>query len=260
MNPIPVPKTSVVSNGSALPTAAPAPAPQVLKVNLHNIPLLSGLDSAMLAQLGKTMQFRSFRRGSHVLHKGSAGDHLVFLLTGRLQVVDVTEDGDQVGLSFVSPGDYLGELSIIDGLPRSASVVATKESLLAFLPRPHAARLIYSNALVAERVLKRLAAKVRSESTHRAILCIPSAFRRVFALLNQLAKEGPGGLVVIDGLPTQQEIAIMVNTSRETVSRAMHVLLQKGIVEKDMRRLIVRNPAALKDMALENVAPLDAEA
>ena len=76
-------------------------------------------------------------------------------------------------------------------------------------------------------------------------MSIPSAFQRVFALLNQFAKTAPGGLVVIEKMPTQQEIAIMVNTSRETVSRAIQILLQKGVVEKDLRRLIVRLPEVL---------------
>lgn len=233
------------------PPTPPSQGQQVVTVHLQNIPLLSGLDPATLTQVGTSMQFRTFERGSYVIHKGSAGDHLMFLLSGRLQVVDMTEDGREIGLSFISPGDYFGELSIIDDQPRSASVIAHEPSLASFLPRAQALGLIYSHSLVAERVLKRLASKIRLASNHRAILGIPSAFQRVFALLNQLAAVAPGGLVVIEDIPTQQEIAIMVNTSRETVSRALQVLLQKGIVEKDLRRLIVRQPIALKEISVE---------
>ena len=95
-----------------------------------------------------------------------------------------------------------------------------------------------------------MASKIRDASNYRAILAIPNAFQRVFALLNQSAKIAPGGLVVIEKMPTQQEIAIMVNTSRETVSRAIHALIQKGVVEKDLRRLIVRAPEALREAAI----------
>ena len=224
---------------------------QVLRVNLHNIPLLRGLDEATLRQVGQALQIRSFARGSYVLHKGSTGEHLVFLLAGRLQVVDVTEDGQAIGLSLVEAGDYLGELSIIDGQARSASVVAVQDSLTAWLPRPQAQQLFYGHPLVAERVLQRLAAKVRAETVQRAIVCLPHAPRRVFALLDHLARPAPGGLLTIDQLPTQHELAIMANTSRETVSRAMQVLLQQGIVEKDLRRLIVRKPAALHALATD---------
>lgn len=125
--------------------------------------------------------------------------------------------------------------------------MACEASFVAFLPRAQALELIYNNPLVAERMLKRMASSLRDASNYRAILGIPNAFQRVFALLNQISKIAPGGLVIIEKMPTQQEIAIMVNTSRETVSRAIHALIQKGVVEKDMRRLIVRHPDALRE-------------
>jgi CRP-like cAMP-binding protein len=230
---------------------------RVLTINLQQIPLLAGLDSKTLAQVGQSMTFRSYPKGTYVLHKGDEGAYLLFLLSGRLRVVDLTEDGREVGLSFLLSGDYTGELSIIDGMPRSASVVAAEPSLLAFLHRARAQELIYTQPLVAERVLKRTVAKVRQASGYRAILGINNAFQRFFMLICQMAAPGPGGLVVIENLPTQQEIAAMINTSRETVSRALHVILEKGIVEKDMRRLIVRNPAALRRMANLPIPPAE---
>jgi CRP-like cAMP-binding protein len=232
-------------------------AKRVLTINLQQIPLLAGLDPQTLAQVGQTMTFRSYAKGAYVLHKGDEGAYLLFLLSGRLRVVDLTEDGREVGLSFLLPGDYTGELSIIDGMPRSASVVAAEPSLLAFLHRARAQELIYTQPLVAERVLKRTVAKVRQASGYRTMLGINNAFQRFFTLICQMAAPGPGGLVVIENLPTQQEIAAMINTSRETVSRALHVILEKGIVEKDLRRLIVRNPAALRRMANLPIPPAE---
>jgi CRP-like cAMP-binding protein len=223
---------------------------RVITVNLQNMPLFMGLDTNTLAGIAAVLQFRNVEKNGYVLHKGSQGEHMLFLLSGRLQVVDLTEDGREVGLSFLVPGDYFGELSIIDELPRSASVIACENSFVGLLPKTHAQTLIYRHPLVAERILKRMATSLRTASVYRAILSVPNAFQRVFTLLNQLASDGPGGLTVIEKMPTQQEIAIMVNTSRETVSRALQVLIQRGIVEKDLRRLIVRDPQALKEAAL----------
>jgi len=237
------------SEAAALEHTLPTGGKRVLTVHLQQIPLLSGVNPQALAQVGRAMVFRPYNKGIYVLRKGSEGDHLVFLLSGRLQVVDLTEDNREVGLSFLEPGDYFGELSIIDDLPRSASVVTVEPSLLAFLPRAHAQNLIYTQPLVAERVLKRVVSKVRQASTYRVILGISNTFQRFYTLIFQMAKPGPGGLVVIENLPTQQEIAAMINTSRETVSRALRVLLEKGIVEKDLRRLIVRDRTALQRMA-----------
>lgn len=229
----------------------PATGKQMVTVHLQNIPLLSGLDSSILSQVGMSMLFRKVEKGCHILHKGGSGDHLLFLLAGRLRVVDLTEDGREIGLSVLLPGDYFGELSVIDEQPRSASVVATEPSLIALLPATQAANLIFSHPQVAKRVMQRLTQKIRSDSNHRAILGIPSARRRVYALLEQFMTVAPGGLTVIENIPPQQEIAIMANTSRETVSRALQVLVQQGVVEKDLRRLIVRQPEQLKSMILE---------
>jgi len=240
---------SPVSEESQAPVESQAQ--QTITVHLQNIPLLSGLDSDTLAKVGALMSFRKVEKDSYILHKGAAGDCLLFLLAGRLRVIDLTEDGREIGLLILTPGDYFGELSIIDGQPRSASVVATEHSLIALLPTVHASTLIHSHASVAKQVMQRLAQKIRIESDHRAILGIQNAHRRVFALLAQLVTVAPGGLAVIENVPMRQEVAIMANTSRETVSRALQALIQQGVVEKDLRRLIVRQPERLKAMILE---------
>lgn len=229
---------------------AAAPA-QTITIHLQNIPLLSGLDSRLLQQIGVAMQYRKINKGDYILHKGGSGEHLFFLLAGRLRVVDLTEDGREMGLSLLAPGDYFGELSIIDGLPRSASVIAMENSLISQLPAAQALQLIYSNSLIAERVMKRLAMTIRKAAYHRSILGLPNAHQRVFALLAQMMQPAPGGMSVIDNPPTQQDIAIMANTSRETVSRALNSLIQRGVVEKDLRRLIVRRPDELRTLTLE---------
>ena len=222
---------------------------RVVTVNPQNIPILQGLSPETMAQVERALIARRFAKGDYVVHKGGPGDALMFLLAGRLQVVDMTIDGKEIGLSFIKPGDYFGELSIIDDQPRSAAVIATEPSLVALLPRAQAQALIYKNPPVAEKILRRMAAGLRNASNYRAILGIPNAFQRVYTLLLQFTATAPGGLVVIENLPRQQEIAIMVNTSRETVSRAVQELIQRGIVEKDLRRLIVRKPEALSQSA-----------
>ena len=128
-------------------------------------------------------------------------------------------------------------------------MVACEKCVYALLPRVDALNLMHNNPLVSERIFKKWALGVRQASNFRVILGISNAFQRVYALLHYLSKTSPGGLVVVESLPTQQEISIMINTSRETVSRAMQVLIQRGVVEKDLRRLIIRKPENLRDEA-----------
>jgi len=212
---------------------------------VQRIALLQGLPEALLLQVGQRLHVRRYERGQWVLRKGQAGEQLLFLLSGQLQVVDLNSEGREVGLNFIAPGEHFGELSVIDGQPRTASVVATQASEVAALAREEALALFYQQPLVAERMLRRMAQGLRKATHLRAILALPQAAQRVCALLQQLTRVAPGGLVVVEPLPRQKEVAIMINTSRETVSRTLHILLQHQIVEKDMRRLIVRNPQAL---------------
>ncbi len=220
---------------------------------LGMLPLLAGLNGRTLGTIAGAATWREAGKREPVLFKGSAGDHLLFLIEGRLQVLDVTESGREIGLNLLVAGDYFGELSIIDGEPRSASVVAMERSVVALLPKAQAWELFRQNPLVAERVLLGLARKLRNASVYQTILCLPNASQRVFALLQRLCKIAPGGLVVIDHPPKQQSLAIMANTSRETVSRATKILTDGHIIEKDNQRLIVRDPKALERLALHDV-------
>jgi hypothetical protein len=102
---------------------------------LGKLPLLAGVDKETLGKVAAAVTWREVKKREAVLFKGSSGDHLLFLVEGRLQVLDVTESGREIGLNLLTAGDYFGELSIIDGEPRSASVVAMDNSLVALLPR-----------------------------------------------------------------------------------------------------------------------------
>lgn len=212
---------------------------------LAKIPLLHALKPELLAQLSSVIQLREVVKQDCLLHKGDQGNGLIFLLHGRLLVVDVTPEGKQIGLNFLVSGDFLGELAIIDNLPRSATVVAVTTSQVAILPKAHAKRLIFENPIVAERMMQHVALRLRASTDYRTLLGIPNAFQRVLSLMQMLAKPDPGKLMTIEDMPTHEQIALMVNTSRETVTRAMQVLNDEKVIEKDNHRLIIRFPNKL---------------
>ena len=221
---------------------------------LDRIPLLKGLDNALLDRLAAIVRVRSYRRLAHVILKGSVGDEMFFVLHGKLQVVDTSDSGREVGVNMLEIGDIFGELSLIEGEPRSASVVAVSESLLAFLPRGAALDLFFHNPLVAERMLQRLAKRLRDVSRYHTLAAIPNAFARIYALLQQLAREETPGVLTIESMPTHQQLAIMANASRETVTRAIRSLIRAGIFAKDRRRLLILDPEGLR-RAAENDGP-----
>ncbi|WP_420473105.1 Crp/Fnr family transcriptional regulator [Noviherbaspirillum sp. ST9] len=256
-------KLPALTTGDPIPSeapVAPAPAPAGRKINininvtqvnlqvhLRKIPLLANLSEDDMERVKKELRIKQYARREVALQKGGVGDALLFVLSGQLQVVDVTEDGRAIGLRMLGPGDFFGEIAVITGSTRSASVVALTPSLVAFLPRATALHLFSHSPSVANMMLRHLAEKVQRDSEFRALLSIHNTSRRVYNFLELFRKKQGDNSEVVENLPTHQDIAIMINTSRETVTRAILNLVQQGIVEKDAQhRLIVRKPDQLQ--------------
>ena len=220
-------------------------------MDLRTFSIFSQLNDEELETVRGAVRLRHFARREVVCRKEDVPDGLYLLLSGRLQVIDIGEDGREVGLNLLRPGAFFGELSVIDGLPRSAHIIAQEAATVGVVPQQAARDLFYRTPGTAEAMLRHVTALVRNLSSYRVLLAIPNAPQRVHALLQQLSQPMPGGMVAIQNLPKRQEMAIMVNTSRETVSRAIAQLIGLGVVEKDFRRLIVRDPAALARMAAQ---------
>lgn len=220
-----------------------------LQVHLRKIPLLAELSEEDMARVKADIRIRQYAKREVVLQKGASGDSLLFLLNGSLQVVDITEDGRAIGLRMLAPGDFFGEIAVINGAMRSASVVALSPVLVALLPRQTALHLFAHSPSVANHMLRFLAAKVQRDSEFRALLSIHNTSRRIYTFLDLLKEKKDGDLHVVENLPTHQDIANMINTSRETVTRALLTLSQQGIIQKGTHRLIIVDPAALQKLA-----------
>ena len=235
------------ARGNAGVDATPEQAERQVHIHLRKIPLLSELTDDELARVKAEIRIRHYPKRSVVLHKGGSGDGLLFLLSGQLQVIDVTEDGRAVGLRMLEPGDFFGEIALINNTTRSASVAATTEVLVAFLPAATALHLFTHSPTVARKMLGHLAQKIKRDSEFRALLSITNTARRIYtyiALMQQTTDKD--GKPVVENLPTHQDIANMINTSRETVTRALLNLVQQGIVQKDAHRLIILDPKRLQ--------------
>lgn len=209
---------------------------------LARIPLLAPLPAELLAQLAARMRRIELPRRAVALEKGRLGQGLGFVLSGRLQGLDFTLDGREAGLYFVGPGDFFGELSTIDGLAAPEYVVAIAKSEVLHLPEADARQLLLSHPEAAAALARRLAARLRATIAQRSLLALPNPLSRLAAQL--LALAGPEGVIV--DAPTHQEIAIMINTTRETVSRNIQTLLAQGLVTRDGNRLRLVRIEALR--------------
>lgn len=218
--------------------------------DLNNLNLLSDLPDKKKEEIAVQLHVKTFKRNEIVVHKGQPSAELYFLLKGRLKVIDYSPSGREVGFIFIESGTHFGEMALIDGEPRSASIVATETSEVAILHKQNAKQLMYSEASVSEKLLKKLSAIIRQNNEHMVMLGNTSAATRINILLLKYAKH-IGDELVIEKLPTQTELAIMTNTTRETVSRTLSHLLEQGLIEKQGKRLIILDPEELEEMAQE---------
>ena len=221
---------------------------------LRALPVLNLLAEDQFAQLLAVARIARYPKRATVVLKGREVDNWAFLISGKLQVVDYLPDGREFGLNIIQAGKFFGELSVIDRQPRSASLIALTPAVVVQVPGEITRRLFFNHPPVAEAMMQHLALAVRRMSDLRALQAMPNAYQRVYALLSYVKEDAPGGLQVINDMPTHQEVAIMVNTSRETVTRALGRLKGAGIIRKDGRRMIIRQPDSLRHL-VENPAP-----
>jgi CRP/FNR family cyclic AMP-dependent transcriptional regulator len=221
------------------------------ETELARLSLLSMLTQEQRTELAPLMLERSFARREIIATQGETSPALGFLLEGRLQGVDFTVDGREVGLYFVEPGGYYGELAVIDGKPSAEFVIALTKSRVALLPKEHARKIIFANPHIAEVLMLNLAARVRSSSAQRTILSLPNVFQRLCAQLLLLC----GNETVIAHAPTHQELAIMINTSRETVTRSFQYLQTANILQRDGNSLRILDQTYLDDVRQGRIQP-----
>jgi CRP/FNR family transcriptional regulator, cyclic AMP receptor protein len=211
--------------------------------------LLSSLDDSALSGIATHVRVRQFKRRDLVINRGAPGAALMFLFSGRLQQIALSEDGREVGLGFIEPGEYFGLLSIIDGHPQTVSIVAVTDALVGFLDREHAEHFLLRSAEVTYVLLCQLCESIRQGFDDRSKLGVTSSRTRVYAVLASMITMDRDGMAVIDKPPSHRAIAITANVSRETVSRALNVLVDCEVIRKDRGRLRVLDEKALRRAA-----------
>lgn len=222
---------------------------------LLKFPLLQNLPQDTLMRLSSQMDDRSFARREVVSTKEQTGFELGFLLSGRLQGVDFTVDGRSVGLFFVEPDDYFGELSVVDGKQAAEHVMAVSKSRALFLEASIARQLIFEHPSIAQAVMARLSQRVRDVTAQRTLLALPNPFQRLCVQLLLLARPSTTREAVLESAPTHQELAIMINSSRETVTRAFQTLILRQVIEREGDRLYLLNIQFLSDVGNGKIEP-----
>lgn len=216
---------------------------------LDGIALLASMTPAQRAALARRCAWRSFRSGEEILARDEPADTVLFIVEGRVRVVDVSVSGREVAYAVVGAGGHVGELGVIDGAPRSASVVALDACRVACLPAAAFWQLLETESGVAKALLQRLARIIRDNDEKITELATMGAMQRVYRELLRLARPLSGDALVIDDLPTQETLAGRLGTTRETVARVLAQLARTGITERQGRRLTIHRPDDLELLA-----------
>jgi CRP-like cAMP-binding protein len=220
---------------------------------LSFFPLLKLLPSSSLAALAQQSTLQKYARRAVVLNAGQREQQMCFLFEGRLQGVDFTVDGREVGLFFVEPGDFCGELALFDQGLQPEYVIVLAPALVVWVPLDSLRTAMLSCSPLVNSLGERLAKRIRQMTVQRSLLGMPSIAQRVCCQLWFLVEEGDKLNMkdtAIRNPPTHMEIAIMLNLSRETVTRVFQSLQQQEIVKRDgATRLLIPDLAALKALA-----------
>ncbi|MFZ5518309.1 MAG: Crp/Fnr family transcriptional regulator [Candidatus Zhuqueibacterota bacterium] len=223
-----------------------------MEINLlKRVPIFSQLNDDELEKIRMLCVTQHYEKDRIILIEEESGNTLFIIQKGRVKVSRMSDDGREVILSILERGEFFGELSLIDGKARSASVTAIEDSEVLMLRRGDFMGLLEEHPQIAISLLKELAGRIRKSDTQIKSLSLQDAMGRVASALLLLAEDAgviKQGRVVIHKIPLQQDLANMAGTSRETISRVFRHLEDEKLMEREGRKVIIPDYARFKKM------------
>ena len=214
---------------------------------LRKVPLFSQLAPSDLERVSEISRERAYPRNSVILFEDDPGDALYVVAQGQVKVVLIGEDGREVILSVMGEGEFFGEMALVDDEPRSAHVIAMEDSTLLVLRREDFQGILKQTPGIALALLRELSRRLRRVDEKVGSLVLLDVNGRVAQLLLDLADEA--GSERITRRLTHHTIAQMIGSSRETVSRTMRDLVEKGYIDVSRREIVIRDRTALEASA-----------
>jgi CRP/FNR family cyclic AMP-dependent transcriptional regulator len=213
---------------------------------LKAVPLFSSFPEDQLRMLAAVVTRRSAARSSTVMAGGDATDSLYIVLSGRLKVMMSDAEGKEVILSILGPGEFFGEMGLIDDSPRSASVVAIEACELLSIAKRDFKKCLADNFEMTMAVMRGLVRRLREADRKIGSLALLDVYGRVARLLLDMSETVDGEKIVTKRLP-KQDIAKMIGASREMVSRVMKDLQMGGYIEMRGSNIVLRDTILLPE-------------
>ena len=219
---------------------------------LRRCPLFAPCPQAVLADVGRRLRHRHFRRNEVIFHQGDPGDALHVITAGSVKIVLPSPEGEEAIIATLRAGDFFGELSLLDGEPRSATAVAVEPTETLSLPRNVFRELLDAHPELRDALFAALTHLLRRLTHHVEELHFLDLAGRLAARLAQLARQAQprsDGPVELDWPYTQSDLAAMIGGTRQSVNRLLADLIADGLVRLEHERLVITDIHALERRA-----------
>ncbi|HEU5319046.1 MAG TPA: Crp/Fnr family transcriptional regulator [Chloroflexota bacterium] len=231
---------------SAPPRVAQAP---IVPLALARVGLFEGLPQSELEQLAALVRQRRYRRGVTIFREGDPGAALYLIESGQVRIGITSEDGKELVIALLGPGDFFGDLALLDGAPHSADAFAREDCSLLLLQRSDFQRYLASRPEIANHLLGVLSRRLRRNTQMLQEAAFLDVSARVASALLQLADlhgQPDGEAITITSQFKQSELAAMVGASRESVNKWLRYYERIGLVRSSGRSLTILQPDQLR--------------
>lgn len=210
--------------------------------NISDISIFSELKDDDLKKVAQFCMPRTYPKNSMIILEEEFGDTVFGICEGTVKITRVNDEGKEVILALLGPGEIFGEMAIIDGESRSANALAQEDCVLLAFPQNEFINILKTYFKVSFALMSELARRLRKSDQQIEALSLSDAENRIGVSMLNLAEDMGiirKGKVTIEKLPFQQDIANMAGTSRETVSRVLKMFEEKNLIIKTGHRLVI---------------------
>lgn len=209
---------------------------------IAQVPLFAGLSEREHKSFLARVRNQHYRVGEVIFHKGDPGDTFHLILEGLVKIYLASEAGQEAVLIMLKPGEFFGELSLLDGAPRSASAMAIQATVTCAIDRENFLGFIREQPNAAVPFFSVLASRLRRADgiiADAAFLDLPARVAKtLLELAESFGRQMPEG-IEIDLRLRQQDVASMVSATRESVNRTLAVFEEQGIIHIDRQRITI---------------------
>lgn len=215
---------------------------------LKKIPIFSGLSDDELGKIKELVQTARFRKGAVIFQEGDPGEAVYFVKSGKIKIYKSDEEGREYIVHIFQEGDVFAEAVLLGGASYPASAEAVEDSIVGFIKNSDLEKLISQNLQIALKIIKIMAGRLRETQEQIRNLAFRDTYDRTACMLHKICldygQRTQNGIEV--DLPfTRQEMAALVGTSRETVTRVLSDMKKNGIIDMTRQKIIVLNEKKL---------------